>query len=422
MPKKLKIYIISIIIFGVCFTIVTLNRNRSIHTSELIFFLFLSIVAESMAILTPNKRGGVSVGFAIGFTLLLIFGVPEASWLASIGIMFRILNVDGKRMHIFNTPIYKTLFNGANIVLSSGFAGLCYEALGGTPGQLEFINILPMFGSIVVYIVINAIIMSILMAILSSDSLIKQLYTNIIWIIRDYFAIAPLSIIMAIAYINYGMLGVLLFFGPLLLARYSFKLYVDMRNMYLDTVKALCQAVEAKDPYTQGHSQRVSELAYNLGKRLKLSHKTLENLRFAGMLHDIGKIGIDEHILNKPGRLTTDEYDKIKLHPVIGSKIIQGIDFLKESADIVMGHHEHYDGTGYPDGKKEDEIPFEACILCVVDVYDALTSDRPYRRAMTEEEAIEIIKRESGTLFNPIVANEFIKMLGYKGEVEKRAG
>lgn len=422
MPKKLKIYIIFIIALGVCFTIYTLNRHSSMHNTELMFFLILSIVAESMAIPTPNKRGGVSVGFAIGFTLLLVFGVPEASWLASIGIMFRILNVDGKYMHILNTPIYKTLFNGANIMLSSGIAGICFEALGGIPGQLEFINILPMIGCIVVYIIINATIMSILMAILSSDSLIKLLYTNIIWIIKDYFAIAPLSIIMAIAYINYGMLGVLLFFGPLLLARYSFKLYVDMKNMYLDTVKALCQAVEAKDPYTQGHSERVSELAYKLGKRLKLPHKTLENLRFAGMLHDIGKIGVDEHILNKPGRLTSDEYNKIKLHPTIGSKIIQEIDFLKETADIVMSHHEHFDGTGYPNGKKKDEIPLEACILCVVDVYDALTSDRPYRKAMTEEEAIEIIRRESGTLFNPVVANEFIKMLGYKGEVEKSAG
>lgn len=422
MTKRLRLYIGFITVMGIIMILYTLKWSKPVNISELVFFLILSIIAESLAIPTPDQKSGVSVGFAISLTVLLIVGIPQAIWISSLGIMLRVINKNVKLSHIFNTPFYKTLFNGANIALSTGLAGICYETLGGVPGKLELIDIFPIVLSIVVYIVVNATIMSILMTILSGENLFRLLCSNIAWIIRDYFAIAPLSIIMAIAYINYGMLGVLLFFGPLLLARYSFKLYVDMRNMYLDTVKALCQAVEAKDPYTQGHSQRVSELAYNLGKRLKLSHKTLENLRFAGMLHDIGKIGIDEHILNKPGRLTTDEYDKIKLHPVIGSKIIQGIDFLKESADIVMGHHEHYDGTGYPDGKKEDEIPFEACILCVVDVYDALTSDRPYRRAMTEEEAIEIIKRESGTLFNPIVANEFIKMLGYKGEVEKRAG
>ena len=421
MPKKLKFYIYSIILLGVLLVIFTFEKISVIDLKTTLFFLVLSIVAESLLIPTPNQRG-ISVGFALSLCALLVLGIPQAIWIPSIGVILRVFKNEGKLYHIFNTPVYKTLFNGANIALSTGLSGICYEALGGVPGQLELIDIFPLIGSIVVYIVVNAIIMSILMTILSGDNLLKLLYSNIAWVIRDYSALAPLSIIMAIAYINYGMLGVLLFFGPLLLARYSFKLYVDMRNMYLDTVKALCQAVEAKDPYTQGHSQRVSELAYNLGKRLKLSHKTLENLRFAGMLHDIGKIGIDEHILNKPGRLTDDEYEKIKLHPAIGSKIIQGIDFLKESADIVMSHHEHFDGTGYPEGKKEDEIPFEACILCVVDVYDALTSDRPYRRAMTEEEAIEIIKRESGTLFNPIVANEFIKMLGYKGEVEKRAG
>ncbi|MDD2482190.1 MAG: hypothetical protein PHF82_08710, partial [Lutispora sp.] len=153
-------------------------------------------------------------------------------------------NKDGKYTHAFSTPLYKTLFNGSNIVLSSGLAGLCYEALGGIPGQLEFINILPMFGCIVVYIIVNATIMSILMTILSGDKLYKLLYTNVIWIIKDYFALAPLGIIMAIAYLNYGIVGVLLCFGPLLLARYSFKMYVDMKNMYLDTVKALCQAVE----------------------------------------------------------------------------------------------------------------------------------------------------------------------------------
>lgn len=421
MPKNLKLYVTAVILLGVSFIIFTFDRANFTDIYGLVFFTLLSVAAESLAISTPNQRG-ISVGFAIGLTALIVFGIPEASWIAGIGIMFRILNKEGKYAHIFNTPIYKTLFNGANIVLSSGLAGLCYEALGGITGQIEFINILPIVTSIMVSIVVNSIIMSILMTILSGDNIFKLLYTNVFWVIKDYLALAPLGIIMSLAYLNYGKLGVLLFFGPLLLARYSFKMYVDMRNMYLDTVKALCQAVEAKDPYTQGHSQRVSELAYKLGQRMKLSHRTTENLKLAGMLHDIGKIGVDEHILNKPGRLTDDEYGKIKLHPAIGSKIIQEIDFLKATADIILSHHEHFDGSGYPNGKRKSEISIESCILCVVDVYDALTSDRPYRKAMTDEEAIEIIKRESGILFNPIVAQEFINMMGYKGEVEKVAG
>jgi len=422
MTKKLLIYVGFVIILGVVLILYTYNRFETINFSKLLFFLVLSIVAESLAIPSTDHRGSISVGFAINLMALLIIGIPQAIWISSLGTMLRIMSVNGKSVHIFNTPIYKTLFNGANIMLSTGLAGLCYEALGGVPGQFDYINILPLFGCIVVYIIVNTTIMSILMAILSKDNFFRLIYNNSIWIIKDYFALAPLSIIMAIAYINYGVLGVLLFLGPLLLARYSFKLYLDMRNIYMDTVKALCQAVEAKDPYTRGHSQRVSELAYKLGKRLKLSWRSLENLRFSGMLHDIGKIGIDENILNKPGKLTNDEYDKIKLHPAIGSKIIKEIDFLRESADIVLYHHEHYDGSGYPTGRKKEEIPIEASILCVVDVFDALTSDRPYRKAMTEEEAIEVIRRESGTLFNPRVANEFIKMMRYQTEVEKHAG
>jgi len=422
MTKRLRLYIGFITLIGVIMILFTYNWDKTESISELIFFLVLSIIAESLAIPTPDKKGVISVGFVINLTVLLIMGLPQAIWISSLGVIFRIVNMQGKLFHILNMPLYKTLFNGANIALSTGLAGICYEALGGVPGQLQLTDIFPLVGSIVVYILVNAIIMSILMTILSGENLPKLLYTNLIWVVRDYFALAPISIIMALAYINYGMLGVLLFLGPLFLARYSFKLYIDMRNMYFDTVKALCRAVEAKDPYTQGHSQRVSELAYQLGKRMKLSRRALENLRFSGMLHDIGKIGIDENILNKPGKLTNDEYDKIKLHPAIGSKIIKEIDFLRESADIVLYHHEHYDGSGYPAGRKEEEIPVESSILCVVDVFDALTSDRPYRKAMTEEEAIEVIRRESGTLFNPRVANEFIKMMGYQTEVEKHAG
>ena len=175
---------------------------------------------------------------------VLIFGVPEASWIASLGVMLRIVNHDGKYIHALNTPVYKTLFNGANIVLSSGFAGICYEALGGIPGQLELTNVIPMIASIVIYIIVNAIIMSMLMTILSGDNLAKLLYTNIIWVIRT-ICISSLIIIMALAYINYGILGVLLF-GPLLLARYSFKLYVDMKICILILLKLYVEQLKLK--------------------------------------------------------------------------------------------------------------------------------------------------------------------------------
>jgi putative nucleotidyltransferase with HDIG domain len=220
-----------------------------------------------------------------------------------------------------------------------------------------------------------------------------------------------LGILMAIAYMKYNGLGIFLFMGPLLLARYSYKLYTDMRHVYIDTVKSLSQAIEVKDPYTQGHSMRVGEYSIALGKRLKLSQKKLENLKMAAILHDIGKIGIEDSILNKPGKLTEEEFEKIKQHPADGAKIIQDIEFLKEAADILIGHHEKMDGTGYPMGKKQSEIRTESAILGIADVFDALTSDRPYRKAMTVEQAFDIIEEGKGKHFDVHLADEFMDMI-----------
>jgi putative nucleotidyltransferase with HDIG domain len=187
-----------------------------------------------------------------------------------------------------------------------------------------------------------------------------------------------------------------------------------MRNIYVDTVKALSQAIEVKDPYTQGHSMRVSEYAVELGKRLKLSYNRVENLKMAAILHDIGKIGIEESILNKPGRLTEEEFDKIKQHPENGVKIINGIAYLKKVSQIILDHHEKMDGTGYPNGKRQGQICTESAILGIVDVYDAVTSDRPYRNAMSVDQALAIIAEGSGKHFNPRFANEFIRMIEEK--------
>mgnify|MGYP000935711319 CR=1 FL=1 len=421
MPKKLKYYIALVIGLGFLFFLFTLYKVESVDYNTIIFFLILAVAAESLVIQTPNERG-ISVGFAISLTLILVLGVWQACWISSIGIMLRMVSKNGKVNHIFNTPLYKTLFNGANIMLSSGIAGICYEALGGIPGQLEFINILPIILSIAVYIAVNNLIMTVLMSVLTDQSVLKLLYSNVFWVIRDSFALAPLGIIMAIAYFNYGIVGVLLFFGPLLLARYSFKMYVDMKKIYVDTVRALCQAVEAKDPYTQGHSMRVCELSCKLGERLGLGSKRMENLRIAAMLHDVGKIGVDENILNKPDILAEEEYNKIKEHPVIGAKIIQEINFLKDAANIILCHHERFDGNGYPDGRRCSEISIESGILCVVDVFDALTSDRPYRKAMSFEESLSIIERDTGVFFNPQIANEFIKMMKEEKRLFRIAG
>ncbi|HYE11196.1 MAG TPA: HD-GYP domain-containing protein, partial [Patescibacteria group bacterium] len=298
-----------------------------------------------------------------------------------------------------------------------------YESLGATPGSIDInSSILAIVAAIIVYILTNAVIMSVLMHLITGENFFKNFYKNIAWVVKDYFAMAPLAILMAVAYINYRIVGVLLFFGPLLFARYSFKLYIDMRSIYLDTVKSLSQAVEAKDPYTNGHSIRVGDYACQLAERLGLSSKRIENLKIAAILHDIGKIGVDESILNKPGRLTEEEFDKIKQHPEIGVKIIKDIDFLQDVSRIILSHHERYDGTGYPEGRKNENIVLESQILSLADVFDALTSERPYRNAMTVEEAIEIIENGKGSQFDYKLADAFIKMVKDNKELRGIAG
>lgn len=179
---------------------------------------------------------------------------------------------------------------------------------------------------------------------------------------------------------------------------------------YFSTVEALAAAIEAKDPYTRGHSKRVTQFAIVLAERFGVSDAEIRNLQYGATLHDIGKIGISGKILNKPGRLTDKQFEVIKQHPVIGEHIIERVDFLQGARPIVRNHHERFDGTGYPDALKEEEIPFPARIVAIVDFFDALTSDRPYRKAYSFEQVILIIRESIGKEFDPLVAREFLEM------------
>ncbi len=172
---------------------------------------------------------------------------------------------------------------------------------------------------------------------------------------------------------------------------------VQLQRGYADVIVALVEAVEAKDPYTRGHTQRVAELAVLIGQDIGYDSEQLKVLNQAAMLHDIGKIGIPDSVLNKPGRLTPAEFDVIKEHPVRSHRIIQHARSLQREIAGVRHHHERLDGSGYPDGLRGDEIPMDARIIAVADVLDALTSARPYREAWSVDRALEIIDQESGT-------------------------
>ena len=168
-----------------------------------------------------------------------------------------------------------------------------------------------------------------------------------------------------------------------------------------DLVSSLVCAIEAKDRYTLGHSQRVSDYAVSLAKNLNMTKEQIDEIRVAGMLHDVGKIGIADEILNKPARLSIAEFEEVKKHPSIGSFILNTLELSDTTMEAINYHHERYDGKGYPLGLTGKELSMEAQIIALSDAYDAMTSDRPYRKAMTHEEAVTEIKRCSETQFNP---------------------
>ncbi len=184
----------------------------------------------------------------------------------------------------------------------------------------------------------------------------------------------------------------------------------DLHRLFTGSIKALAQALEAKDEYTQGHSARVAEESVNIARYLSLSDTEVRRMWLAGYLHDIGKIGIKEAILNKPGKLDEEEWDLIQQHPVVAGRILGPIPELSDVIDIIVHHHERYDGTGYPDGLEGNSIPLGARILAVADTYDALTSRRPYRDPLALEEAHRILGEAAGTYLDPVIARAFLNL------------
>ncbi len=187
------------------------------------------------------------------------------------------------------------------------------------------------------------------------------------------------------------------------------RLYEELEGLFFQTVESLAEAIEQRDPYTGGHTQRVTQYSLTLAKYLHLNPVEVKWLKISAVLHDIGKIGIDDQILRKPDRLNPREFEEIKQHAIKGAEIIDPIKPLKEIIPGVKYHHEQLDGTGYPEGLKGEHIPIIAKIVAVADTYDAMTTDRPYRKALHKEKAIQELRRCSGTQFDREVVDAFIQ-------------
>ncbi len=193
-------------------------------------------------------------------------------------------------------------------------------------------------------------------------------------------------------------------------ARELERVLAELRDAYLATMKSLAMVVEAKDEATRGHLERTQAYGLALARAVDPDLAT-EELGFGFFLHDIGKVGVPEHVLRKPGPLTAEEWEVMRTHPVLGAQIVAPITFLDGAERLVRHHHERFDGTGYPDGLRAEEIPLAARVFAVADAFDAMTSDRPYRPAMSLERALEEIVEGAGTQFDPEVVRVFIDLV-----------
>jgi len=411
LPLKLKIYIGVITLASITLFLYLLPSLPLLSNIWLviIFFLTISAFAEFVSVDLPTG-GGISIGFPIDFLLILVYGPALTMLITSLGALIAEM-IEGKKSW------YKVIFNVSQYALSTGIAGIAYQKAGGIIGFQNFFKFaFPATLCALTYCLLNSILVTIVISFAQGSKINTVWRVNIKEMIPSYLAEAPMGFLMAIVYVEVGIIGILLFFLPLLLARRSFELYSKMRKVYLDTIRALAAAIDAKDPYTKGHSERVSKNAVALAQEMNLPDREIENIEYSALLHDVGKIGIEDSILGKKDKLTDQEFKKIKEHTIMGANIIKPVDFLKSSYAAIYHHHERYDGNGYPDGIKSEDIPASARIIAIADAYDAMNSNRPYLKKLNKDTILKELKEQSGKQFDPEMVKKFLSIIDRKKE------
>ena len=380
-------------------------------------FAVLTIASGMLTLKVPSIETRFSVSEAFAFASVLLFG-PQVGVLT--------LALDGLRISVrWKMNAAQTLFNFANLGLSIWAAGTVFFLLSGSG---------PLFGGAppsaavafyaaamtAVYFLLNTGLTAAAVGLASTRPVMQVWRTHYRTLFPSYLAGAAVALLLVLAFreVRFGAIALIL---PLLLIVYltfqsSFgrledaKQHVEALNrLLLSTVETLATAIDAKDEVTHDHVRRVQHGTMALARAMGVTDAAaLQAIEAAALLHDTGKIAIPEHILNKPGKLTAAEFETMKRHAPIGAEILSSIEFPYPVVPIVRHHHENWDGTGYPDRLAGDAIPLGARILSVVDCFDALTSDRPYRRRMTDAQALAILRDRRGVMYDPAVVDAFV--------------
>lgn len=407
--RPFRLLSIATLMFGGVALIVSWGTFPPRFTAELALLLVAAMLSENFAFSLPAFS--VSLSYPLTMGAIVLAGPAAAGAVAVVCST----NYEELRAH---RPTSVVLFNLGQLVFITTVGAWVYVLLGGrvlaTPtggyaalSSADFPHILvPMLATAGVCALGNMLITSFGVSLLQGISFRRLL--------ESMAAFAPTQV--AMAFVGYLLAQVMainlwalpLFVFPLVVARQLYQRYTTLRAAYGDTVRSLVGALEAKDPYTRGHSERVAEYAVAIGTALGVDERVREQLEYAALLHDLGKLSIPAAVLTKPRRLSSEEYQAMQMHPAVGESMVLRVPPLKELAEFIRHHHERWDGEGYPDGVAGEHIPLLARILTVADSYDAMTTNRAYRRAMSHKEACEQLEECSGSQFDPDVVARFL--------------
>ncbi len=365
----------------------------------LAFWIGLTLAGASMAVRMP---GGtlLDVSFAPIVAATSLGGPAAAAWTALIG-------TTQAREVRREVPWYGIVANRCGIVAPAVISGLALQAVPNR--TIPAVDFVATVAAAFVCFSLNLLITAAFVSMRDGEPVVRLLrteggaYVNML-------ALAPVAWLMARMYVAAGWWAVLLFAVPLYTTRLAYSRFVELREMFTETVRSLAEAVDKRDKFTSGHSQRVQAIAMDIGKAMRCSDDEMEALEWGGLLHDIGKIGVPDSVLLKQDRLTRDERITMNSHPVLGAEIIAPVKYLAPELPIIRHHHEWFNGSGYPDRLVADEIPRLARILHVADAFEAMTAARPYRMTpLTPERALAELRKFGGIQFDPDVVDAFVR-------------
>jgi diguanylate cyclase (GGDEF)-like protein/putative nucleotidyltransferase with HDIG domain len=384
------------------------------------FLLSCSSLTSALKVSLPLASSGstMSVSYAVDFAALLLLGADQTMLVAAASAWSQCTFRTQSR----SAP-YRTLFSMASLVLTVKAAGWVYTLLGGTSAvPFTWISVTkPLVGAATTYFVFNTLLIAMAIGLSTRQAILRVWNENFLWSAPSYFVGALAAAIAASVIDRGGYWMASLAAAPLYLTYRTYKVYMgriqdqqrhvaQVSDLHLATIEALALAIDAKDQTAQSHIRRVQVYAAGLARALGMPETEIQGVKTAALLHDIGKLAVPEHILSKPGPLTQEEFQKIRIHPQVGAEIISGVPFPYPVAPLILSHHERWDGKGYPTGLKGEDIPLGARILSVVDYFDALMSERPYHKAMSFDAAIGLLRQEAGKALDPRVVRTFVEM------------